>query len=166
MNLNWSNFKFRRHLRPGDAGYITYLHGILYDREYGYDETFEAYVASGIGDFVQKFDIEKDFVLIAEADDRIIGFVATAGITHTEAQLHWYIVHPDFRGLGLGNKLMTEALAFCRERGYKRVFLWTTSELDAALHIYRKAGFIKTEEKTHKIWGKVLTEERYQLDLQ
>ena len=35
----------RHHLRPGDIGYLSYLHGILYAEEYGFDLSFEVYVA-------------------------------------------------------------------------------------------------------------------------
>jgi len=57
------------------------------------------------------------------------------------------------------------ALGFCREQGYRSVFLWTFSELEAAAHLYRTHGFKLTEEKTHAIWGRVLTEQRYDLRL-
>jgi ribosomal protein S18 acetylase RimI-like enzyme len=60
---------------------------------------------------------------------------------------------------------MSEALQFCREQGYATVFLWTTSELSAARRLYTSFGFRKTEEKTHAIWGKEVTEERYDLHL-
>lgn len=71
----------------------------------------------------------------------------------------------DARGVGLGRRLVGWALGFCREQGYRSVFLWTFSELEAAAHLYRTHGFKLTEEKTHAIWGRVLTEQRYDLRL-
>ena len=38
-------------LRPGDLGRVTELHGQVYAREYGFDHTFEAYVASTLAEF-------------------------------------------------------------------------------------------------------------------
>ena len=81
------------------------------------------------------------------------------------AQLRWFLVHPNSRGQGLGRQLIAGALAFCRERKFKSVFLWTVSELPTAAHLYKDAGFRLTEEKTHEIWGKVRTEQRYDLEL-
>jgi GNAT superfamily N-acetyltransferase len=61
---------------------------------------------------------------------------------------------------------MRAAVRFCKARGYRRIFLWTTSELEAAGHIYQSFGFQKTGQKTHDIWGrKQETEERYELRL-
>jgi hypothetical protein len=54
---------------------------------------------------------------------------------------------------------------FCKEHKYKNVFLWTASELSAAVNLYTRFGFRKTGEKTHDIWGKRVTEEKYRLDL-
>jgi GNAT superfamily N-acetyltransferase len=80
----------------------------------------------------------------------------------TEAQLRWLLLHPSIRGKGLGSQLVQEAIDFCREADYKSVFLWTVSSLAAAARIYHDAGFHKTEENTHTIWGCVLTEQRYE----
>jgi len=155
----------RHYLEPGDIGYLIYLHGILYARECGYDQNFEAYVANGLAEFVQSFNPDKDRIWVAEIDDQIVGSIAIAGASRLEAQLRWFLVHPDYRRLGLGRELMKEALLFCKERKYKTIFLWTTSELSVARHLYISVGFRKTEEKTHKIWGKEVTEERYDLHL-
>jgi ribosomal protein S18 acetylase RimI-like enzyme len=82
-----------------------------------------------------------------------------------EAQLRWFLVHSDFRRLDIGKELLQNALRFCKEHRYKSLFLWTTSELSAVGHLYTSFGFRKTEERTHEIWGKRATEEKYQLGL-
>jgi len=54
---------------------------------------------------------------------------------------------------------------FCKKHKYRTIFLWTASELDAARHLYTGVGFRKTEEKTHEIWGKKVSEDRYELQV-
>jgi hypothetical protein len=51
MKVKW---KIRHHIKPGDIGYLIHLHGVLFAKEYGYDQTFEAYVAGGLAEFIQK----------------------------------------------------------------------------------------------------------------
>lgn len=152
----------RTDIRPGDIGRVVSLHGVLYAREYGLDHTFEGYVAAGLGEFAASFDARKDRLWLAETGERIVGSVAIVGLPDGTAQLRWFLVHPDARG-GLGRGLLRGALAFCRERGYRSVFLWTISELKAAAHLYAEAGFRLTEQKTHELWGGARTEERYDL---
>ena len=156
--MKWS---MRYGLKPGDMGYLTHLHGVVYAREYQYDIGFEAYVAAGIANFIQSFNPARDRIWLAEANRRIIGSIAIVGRSRNNAQLRWFFVHPDYRGHGVGKKLLKEALRFSKRRMYKTVFLWTTSELDAARHLYIDVGFRKTEEKRHVIWGKRVKEERY-----
>jgi GNAT superfamily N-acetyltransferase len=155
----------RTALQPGDVGYIIYLHGVLYAREYGLDRTFEGSVAQRFGEFVARFDEHKDFIGMAELDGRIVGSIVIDGQADERAMLRYFLVHPDARGRGLGRQLMDQALAFCRERGFKKVFLWTIAELKAAAHLYRQAGFVVTREETHEIWGAMRTEQVYELDL-
>ena len=155
----------RRRIRAGDVGAVTRLHGILYAAEYGYDTTFEAYVAGGLADFVESFRPKRERIWLVEAADRLIGSVAIVGRSATVAQLRWLLVDPGFRGRGIGGRLLTSALRFCRSRRYRRVFLWTTDELKEAGRLYARFGFRKTEEKTHTIWGKRVTEQRYDLRL-
>lgn len=138
---------------------------IIYAKEYGYDQTFEAYVAKGLAEFVQSFNPDKDILRLVEISDQIIGFIAIVGHSKLEAQLRWFFVHPDYRRLGIGRKLLKEALEFSKRCKYRTIFLWTTSELNTARHLYTDVGFRKTEDKTHEIWGKTIVEERYDLHL-
>jgi len=160
-----TKWELRHFLKPGDMGRLIHLHGILYAREYGYDHTFESYVARGLAEFAQLFNPARDRIWLAEINDQIIGSIAIVGHSKAEAQVRWFLVHPECRGLGLGKRLMKEALRFCKDHKYKIIFLWTTSELNAARCLYTRAGFSKTEERTHEMWGKRVTEERYELRL-
>ncbi len=159
-------WKIRHSIDPGDIGYLVYLHGIAYAKECGYNQTFEAYVASGLSEFVQSFRPDRDRIWLVETEGRIVGSIAIVEHSKVGAQLRWFLVHPDYRGLGIGKELLKEALRFCKESEYKTIFLWTTSELTEAAHLYTRFGFSKSAEKTHEIWGKQVTQERYDLCLQ
>src|SRR5262245_65449881 len=104
-------FSLRHDLRPGDLGAIVHLHGTLYARDYGFDPTFEAYVAGPLADFVRA-RTDRDRLWIAERRDRLAGCVAVVGASPQEAQLRWFLVDPAARGDGLGTRLLTEAAAF------------------------------------------------------
>ena len=92
--------------------------------------------------------------------------ITILGHSEADAQLRWFLIHPDYRALGIGKELLKKALHFCKKRKYKHIFLWTTSELTEAAHLYTRFGINKTEEKIHGILGKTVTEERCDLDLQ
>ena len=167
LKFNTNNrrpINIRTDIQPGDVGSIVYLHGKIYADEYGFDHTFEPYVAIPLGEFVKK-QASGDRLWIVEQEGRVLGSVAIVRCTDNTAQLRWLIVHPDLRGSGIGKKLVTEALHFCKGRQYNSIFLWTIDFLLAARSLYVSAGFKRTETKTHRIWGKLLTEERYELYL-
>jgi ribosomal protein S18 acetylase RimI-like enzyme len=154
----------RTTLRPGDLGTVVHLHGILYAREYGFDPTFEAYVAGPLSDFVRAAD-PRSRLWLAEQGERIVGCVAVVAASSQVAQLRWFLVDPSARGTGLGKRLLREALAFCESREYMSIVLWTERSLTAAAHLYRAAGFRKVEEKPGRVWGKDVVEEKYELTL-
>jgi GNAT superfamily N-acetyltransferase len=154
----------RTSLRPGDLGSIVHLHGVLYAREYGFDPTFEAYVAGPLAEFVRTGS-PRERLWIAERDGRIVGCVAIVAAAERTAQLRWFLVDPSARGAGLGKRLLHEAIAFARDCGYEGVILWTVSALTAAAHVYRAVGFRKVEEKPGRVWGVDVVEEKYELVL-
>jgi ribosomal protein S18 acetylase RimI-like enzyme len=157
--------RLRSVLKPGDVGAIVHLHSVVYAQEYGWDSTFEGYVAEGLARFALSHNPRDDRLWVAEANGQIVGSIGVVGHSTSEAQLRWFLVHPAWRDRGLGHRLLNEALQFCRERRFGSLFLWTTSDLEAAAHLYRLAGFRKTEEKTHRTWGQTVTEERYAMSL-
>ena len=159
-----ADFPIRHHLKPGDVGAIVRLHGVAYAREYGFDPTFEAYVAGPLAEFVLHPN-DQSRLWIAERGEQLVGSVAIVGVSAKEAQLRWFLVDPSARGQGLGRRLMQEATAFAAQCRYESVFLWTVSALTTAARLYRDAGFVKVEEKPGRHWGVEVIEERYVLDL-
>jgi GNAT superfamily N-acetyltransferase len=93
------------------------------------------------------------------------GSIAITKIDEDTTQLRWYFVDPALRGLGIGRELIVSALTFAKQRGYKKIILWTVDQLDRALSIYEKNGFSLTEEKKHTIWGRELNEQCYEKSL-
>jgi GNAT superfamily N-acetyltransferase len=158
-----NGLRVRTGLKPGDVGQITYLHGVVYDEEYGLDTTFEAYVAKPLAEFALSQGNPRQRIWVVERDRDVCGSAAVVEHSQEEAQFRWLLLSKEARGVGLGRRLVEWALGFCREEGYGSVFLWTFSELEAAAHLYRSHGFKLTEEKTHTIWGRELTEQRYDL---
>lgn len=155
----------RNDLRPGDVGRLIQLHGKLYKEECGYNHMFEGYVCKTFYDFFCSYSPEKDRIWFAEAEGEIIGAIAILGHTPDKAQLRWFILDPDYRGLGLGKKLLADALQYCRDKNYRKVFLETTQDQKAAICMYTKAGFQKIAEASNNDWGRTLTEETYELQI-
>jgi len=162
MSLN--DISLRNELLPGDLGYVAYLHGLLYAKERGYGLNFEGYVLDGLGEFAHRYDPSKDRVWICEHDGKIIGFLM--GLKRVDSvQLRYFIFLPEYRGIGLGKKLMTEFITFMKQCGVTHAYLWTTDEQLAAISLYTRFGFKLTEEKPSHSFGKPLTERRYDLHL-
>lgn len=157
-----STVAIRHELRPGDLGMIVHLHGVLYAREYGLDTTFEPYVAKPLSDFVLS---GSGRLWIAEEGGRILGSIAVVDAEEGVGQIRWFLLAPEARGKGLGWQLVQVALTYCRERQFHHVFLWSFSDLDAALTLYERAGFAVTERKKLPMWGAERTEVRMDLDL-
>lgn len=152
----------RTELQPGDLGYVIYLHGELYKKEYGYGIPFEAYVAKGLCEFYDKYNPERERVWICEHNDRMIGFLLLMD-RGKAAQLRYFLIQPEYRGIGLGSRLMSLYMDFLQKCGYRESYLWTTHELVTAAFLYKRAGFKLTEEKESTAFGKPLREQRYDL---
>lgn len=159
-----NNVTLRSTLKPGDLGYLIYLHGKLYSEEFGYDSSFEAYVAEPLSQFAIRQNC-RERIWIAESDGEIMGCIAICEVSKTSAQLRWFLVNPQSRGLGVGRKLITEALSFVKQMSYTEVHLWTVKGLDAAEKIYINSGFSLVDEVSHVTWGEERTERKYALTL-
>ena len=162
--ISMSDISIRTALQPGDIGYAVYMHGALYEMEYNYGIQFETYVAKGLCEFYEKYDPKRNRVWVCEHNNKIIGFLLLMDRKEA-AQLRYFLVDPDYRGIGLGSKLLNRYMDFLRECRYKASYLWTTHELTTAASLYKRFGFQLTAEKESTSFGKTLREQRYDLVL-
>lgn len=152
---------------PGVIGEITRLHATYYHDHWGFDISFETQVGRELSEFMRDFREDRDLLVAARVNRRFAGAIAIDGHSQIagEARLRWFIVHPDFQSLGLGQKLIRQAIEFCRQAGFCRVILWTFQGLDSARRLYESAGFVLTEQHEVRQWGSNIAEQKFELGL-
>ncbi|KYC45648.1 MAG: Mycothiol acetyltransferase [Candidatus Methanofastidiosum methylothiophilum] len=150
---------------PGIIGFITQLHAEYYSKNWDFGLYFESKVATELSEFLNRFDPSRDGIWTLHVDDAFVGSIVIDGLNSDSegARLRWFILDPKYQGRGMGNLLMEKAILFCKDKGYRRVYLWTFEGLDAARYLYEKFGFKLCKEHEDTQWGKKVTEEIFEL---
>lgn len=152
---------------PGVVGKITEIHAVYYHEHWRFDASFETQVGRELSIFVSEFDESRDGFWAATADDKFAGAVAIDGCNAMAdgARLRWFIVDPEFQSAGLGHRLISRAVQFCKDKKYPKIFLWTFEGLDAARRLYERHNFRLCE--THEVaqWGQYICEQKFELRL-
>jgi len=151
--------------RVGDMGWVISRQAVAYAEEYGWDISYEVLVAEICAQFVKDYDAAREHCWIAEVDGEPVGSVFLVRASDDLAKLRLLLVEKKARGLGVGRALVEQCIRAAREKGYKRMTLWTQSCLLAARGIYRSAGFQLVKEEKHHSFGVDLTGETWEMDL-
>ena len=82
-------------------------------------------------------------MLSAHIDGVLVGSISILGQNPDPdgVQLRFFLVDPLYHGCGVGKALLSQALSWCRERGFSHIFLWTVDNLPQSRGLYEKFGF-------------------------
>jgi GNAT superfamily N-acetyltransferase len=150
---------------PGDLGRLIEIHGIQNFQDYGFSPIHEAYCAQIATEFILNPNPGRSKAWLAKKDRTVVGSVLICDVPDNIAQLRLLFADKLVRGASLGRWLTEDSVQYCREAGFKKVFLWTVDGLERAIAIYQSLGFKLTEEKTQYVWGRESRELRFDLDL-
>ena len=91
-----------------------------------------------------------DHCIVADEEGKVIGAVWTRimndyGHVDDETPSFAISLYKEYRGQGIGTRLMKEMLTLLKEKGYKRASL-AVQKANYAVHMYEKAGFKTVDE--------------------
>ncbi len=122
------------------------------------------FLARGAGEFNFTLEQERDFIksclsdenrlfLVAEIDEKIVGNCAVGLISNNKRYLHrasmGIAICKDYWGKGIGTKMMTECINWCKEKGLEQLELEVVTENSRAIPVYEKFGFETYGIKKH-----------------
>lgn len=82
-------------------------------------------------------------VLFLLLQEQVVGTVALKVEDQHTLELTKMAIDESYQGRGYGQLLLAAALDLARERGARRVILYSQRALGAAINVYRKAGFVE-----------------------
>ncbi len=90
---------------------------------------------------IENLHISYPSVIAQRPHDRIIGYIIFWYLAD-KAQISNFALHPDFRGLGVGESALKKTLGAIRAMGARHVVLEVRPSNTPALSLYHKHGFV------------------------
>lgn len=149
-----------------DFDWIIARHGALYAAEFGFDARFERRIAGMVRDLRARDDGFTHFLMAQSAGERV-GSIAVSALWEDDGVfLNFVLVEPEYRGRGVAEALMTNALEHARASGRRFARLETYSVLSAARRLYERLGFeIVAVDKDMTNYGCTFDREFWELRL-
>lgn len=154
-----------RDLQVGDAGWLVQQHAELYARDEGFDHTFEALVAEILAAYIRDRDPSCERAWIATRGEERLGSIFCVRQDAETAKLRLFLLRPEARGLGLGKRLLSACMTYARDRGYRRMQLWTHESHTAACALYAAFGWTLDDARPVHSFGVDLVEQSWSVTL-
>ncbi len=85
------------------------------------------------------------YIFFARYNDTLVGCFSFIKSDESSYELGKMAVDEHYQGLKIGQELMQFAISFAKGKLWKKLILYSSTKLPAALHIYRKYGFVDVE---------------------
>lgn len=85
------------------------------------------------------------FIFYAKLNNKIIGTASLLKKSEEVFELGKMAVSPKAQGHKIGTLLLEHSLNFAKEKQIKTLILYSNTQLESALHLYRKFGFTEIE---------------------
>ena len=92
---------------------------------------------------VVKYSPPEGLFLVAYIEDRAVGCVGLKKFEEGACEIKRLYVLPEFRNLGIGKSLNAAIISKAKTLGYTMILLDTNAEMEAAVNLYRRSGFVE-----------------------
>ena len=105
-------------------------------------EPYEKILTVDPEDYTTFIDNPQKVIFFADVDDKPVGQIKLVPWWNKFAYVEELVVDTDFRGQGVGNALMSRAIAWARQQGFPGITLETQDNNVPACKFYEKCGFV------------------------
>lgn len=116
--------------------------------EFGLPLEGTAYADSETSRMFESYQKDKEVYYVVEVDGVVLGgggLKSLKGFGNEVCEIQKMYFAPKARGKGLGKKMFQKCLDKAKALGYKKCYLESATELEAAIHIYEQFGFKRLE---------------------
>lgn len=155
-------------LRPhriGDVSFVTQRSIASAIEEFEFGGSYEAVMLSAAAQILERFDAERDCVWIAERNGVPVGSVFVRGVEGQAAELLLLHVESQARGIGIGRRLISEAIAFATRAGYSTLELEMYDVMKTARLLFHAAGFRHVSEEPEARFGRSVERQLWRVTL-
>ena len=117
---------------------------VEYSQKLGRDLSFQN-IEDELSAPAKKYTAPEGELLAAIEKGEVIGMVAYHRHSDTRCEMKRLYVKPEYRGMRIGEKLVTEIINRAQKSGYEEMVLDTIIPLKSAIHLYKKFGFQECE---------------------
>jgi len=133
--------------------------------EFDFAGSYETVMLGAAAHCLERFDAERDCVWIAERNSVPVGSVFVRELTEESAELLLLHVESQARGIGIGRRLISEAIAFATRAGYSTLQLEMFDVMKTARLLFHAAGFRHVSEAADGRFGRGLQRQLWRVAL-
>jgi len=146
-----------------DRDWLITQHREHYAKEEGFDDSFGALVTQIVDDFLINHDPTCERGWIAHRGGQRLGSIFCVRLNPHRAKLRLFLLRPEARGHGLGQRMLQTCMGFARDQGYEAMQLWTHESHRAAGRLYARSGWQLIDSRSVNSFGKANVEQTWEI---